>query len=573
MASVNLPFLLNFALMKRVFSNPVAESWLILAVVVAGCLALSLCAQPLVDDWIYMTASGRTFDEFWSCSGEPARSFADVLRNCWYHYLHTNGRLTDKLFIIASTSLPLMLARIFCLLMFGIGLCALLRLAGGRKVMSSSGFVAVFIALCLLLPPWEHYMISLACEFNYMVPMGLCFPVMLWMVEMPRLRWWMCVTAFLGGWTHESFSLAVCAAMGMLFLLDRFRLSRGRAVLAGCYLAGTLTLMLAPSTLMRIHDAPTQCVYPGWVVHSLATMPSLLIFAGVLLAAGVARVVRHRSEVFPWRRLLFLAAAAGVGITIGILTMERGRAFWFSDLVLVACTMLVLRAAWPSVMLPHRLFGMILGLAMASWLVWLSVTQYAYAREAETLSDSLEASPGTGIIWADVHACPDADPWELHMTQTPVNESFYNLVAMNCHYAGGKVSGQTVVLPTRFRGRHYTEWDSLPGGYGAYGSFPVYYVPRLSGGKQSPSPARVFVFSMERSPLAPANLSHKMRGVRSLRLVYSPPVIEVPSSRLRPGEAAAFRDPLSGATPDTLRFFYLERLPRPARYCPVDSLL
>lgn len=557
--------------MKLSLSNLRLESWLILLSVVIGCLVLSLCVQPLVDDWIYMVGSGRTFEEFWSCAGAPVENLSDALRSCGDHYVHSNGRLTDKLLILFSTMLPACVGRLFAASMFGVGLYALLRLAGGERVMSSPGFTAMVMMLVIFLPPWDNYLISMACEFNYIVPLGLCLPVLLWMLEAPALRWWMCAAAILGGWMHESFSLSMCVGMCVLLVEDRFRWRRTQWVVAGSFLAGTLALMLAPGTFVRIHDAPTSCVYPGWVVHSLLTMPSFIIFvvASVIWLAVVGSSDRKMLR----RKLSVLAMCALAGVAIGLATLQRGRAYWFSDFMIVACVMIMLRSIWPSVARPHRFFGAVAGILICGWFAWLSVTQYGYAEEAAVLSEELRKTPGAAVIWADVSNVHDENPWQLRMTYPPVNEHFYTLVSMNYRYARRPLDGQTVVLPTRFRGRHYTEWDSLPGGVGAYGSFPVYYIPGLAAAGTSRPWSGNFVFSMKRSSLSPYNMHYKLRESRSVRVSFAPALLRIPSSRLRPGEIAAFRNPRTGELPDTLCFIYMEQLPRPLRNCPLDSLL
>lgn len=555
--------------MKLSLSNLRLESWFVLLSMVTGCLVLSLCVQPLVDDWIYMVGSGRTFEEFWSCAGAPVENLADALRSCRDHYVHSNGRLTDKLLILFLTMLPACVGRLFAASMFGVGLYALLRLAGGKMVMRSPGFTAIAMLLVLLLPPWDNYLISMACEFNYIVPLGLCLPVLLWMLESPPLRWWMCVVAMLGGWMHESFSLSICAGICVLLVADGFRWKRTQWMIAGFFIAGTLVLMLAPGTFVRIHDAPTSCVYPGWVVHSLLTMPSVV----VLVVMTAIMLIMGRDRKMHRRRLCVLAVCAVAGVAIGLATLQKGRAYWFSDFMIVACVMIMLRSVCPSVEKPHRLFGAMVGILICGWYAWLSVTQYAYAKEAEVLSEALREDPGTAVIWADVSNVHDENPWQLRMTYTPLNEHFYTLVSMNFRYARRSLAGQTVVLPARLRGRHYTEWDTLPGRVGAYGSFPVYYVPSLASADASKPWCGNFVFSMDRSPLSPYNMHYKLRKIHSVKVPFVPAVFRIPSSRLRPGEIAAFRDLRTGELPDTLYFIYMEQLPRTLRNCPLDSLV
>ncbi len=553
-------------------SQPYMESILILVLAMFGLLTVSLCVQPLVDDWIYMSSSGRTFDEFWTCAGAPVNSLAEALKSCGYHYLHSNGRLTDKLLILFSTEFPARIGRILCVSSFGIGLLYLLLLCGGRDALRASGLTAVLLWLIMVLLPWQHYILSMACEFNYLLPCGLCLPVMFWFLRSSRVRPHMCLVAIGAGMMHESFSLGILAGMGAVLAYERFRLSRAQWTIGLFFLGGTLVMMLAPGTFVRMDNAPTEQLTFSWVSHTLLTSAPFMLCALTSLAALAYRLLTRKSLRLHMPTLLMLAIGALGSLAIGFMALQRGRAYWFGDMLMIALTLMLLRSMLPCIMRPHRIAGGVLGALLILWFAWGAVVQYRYNREAASLEEAVARSGGCDIIWVDSEHEEQVNPWLLRIPQAPVNVFFYNLKALNFHYHGGLKENMCLPLPTRFRGKHFSEWDSLPGGAGVYGSYPVFYVPSLASmqGEEEWSP--LVTFDVGAAALGPTNLMQKLRGVQEENCRFASPILRLPSRRFSGPNRALFADPTTGIVPDTLYFIYPQERPRRLYGAPITRM-
>lgn len=437
--------------------------------------------------------------------------------------------------------------------------------------MRAPGFVAASLWLIFIILPWEHYILSLACGFNYLLPLAAGMPFMLWMLRGDHAGAGRCAVAFMAGWMHEGFSLGMLVGICVLLSIRRGHFGHNRWLLCTFFMAGTLVLMLAPGTFVRMDNAHTAGMSLQWLSHTLLTMP---VTWCVALAAGIAIASRliHRGGK-QWQNdttsLIFITITGIAAIIPTMLALERGRGTWFGVLLLIAASLQLVRGACPQVMRPHRIAGAILGTMLVAWLLWSASTQYAYARQADRMTAAMAAEPASALTWADVGSYLTRNPWQLRMTQPALCDYFYNMKAMGHHFHGGDINDYRTVLPARFRGKHYTHWDSLPGGTGVYGVFPVYYVPRLKNVWKVWRWHAIFSFDIGSAPLSPQNLWLKLQGTKYFNTYYSPPIMRVPRRRVSARDTACFTDPATGMMPDTLYFIYIEHIPRKLYNAPL----
>lgn len=529
----------------------------------AGIAAVSICTQPLIDDWIYKWSSGADFYDFWHCKGPEVNGFTDALRSCWHHYCHSNGRLTDKLLIIFSLFFPAWMAKGICVGSMWTGLVGLLRMTtpGGR--LPSPLTTALICWTILFFFPWNDYITTLSCCCNYLLPLGFCIPVIQWFTAAGKGTPAQCLVSFLAGMMHESIGLGILAGMGTLLLLRRFRLTGGQWRISLWFLAGLLILMLAPGTFVRMNDANTGALNMYWISGTITMIP--LILTGMALSClYFMKSCRKKVADAGGRDTLIMLGMTALGsLAVAFLSLSRGRAFWFADFVGTGYIFLTLNLLKPGLLARGKSIAAILTVLMCAELTWCAFTQHKYAVAAEKLT-----RPGA-TQWMDVTDYTQLNPWQLGLTIPPMPDIGYAHVSQRYYFQRVHPKYFYAPLPEEFRGQPYTQWDTLPMQPGLYGRYPFFYVPDYVPGKDREHSEAIVSFDVEHAPLSPCNWLLKLRGVKRRDVAINADILRMPLSEMPAAERHHFANPATGRTPDTLTFFYLFKVPRPLQYAPV----
>jgi len=554
---------------KSTYSNARVLTVVAVSVAAAGLAAITLCAPRIADDWFYSLAGGHDYTEFFSCGGEPVTGLSDALAAIGRHYMLINGRLADKLLIL-TTLIPVFIARLGIALLWGVGLWKLAHMCGGREMPGAPLFVSMLVCCTWWMLPWEDCVVSLACEFNYVLPAALCLIVSERVIADKRSGVWCCLLALIAGAMHESSSAGVCAGMLALCLMKRGRLSRSQWAMCLSFGAGTLILLAMPGTWQRAGFAKPNELTLLWIVKTMLLLPAVWLLIAALVAAAIRR---RRPAAVDRPALVYMLASTAAAMLPGILAMVRGRCYWWGAVSALACAFILLRSVWPGIMRGHARWSCGVTLLLGVWLASVAREQYCFGKAQARLEQVIAAHPGIGVVWADVPSYTDASPLHLGTAQPPVGDYFLNVRAMGLYYNRGNTEDETVVFPTRLRWKHFTKWPSVEGNIGgAYGAFPIYYAPGMG-----PEAARGFTrvrytFDVRRAPLTPANLPLKALGRTHGELDTEAQVLAIPKRRIAPADLPTFTDPATGEVPDTLCFIYVELLPHRYLLAPLTGI-
>ena len=559
----NFVMIMNLQNHLQKYNSSVLFSLLISLLFAGGICIISQLTPLLVDDWIYRWGSGKSFEEFWTCSGPRIESFRDALQSCLDHYCHTNGRLTDKFFLLFSLYLPAWLSKAICAGSMWIGLLFMLRWTTPKLNLPYPLCTAAVCWFMLIFLPWEDSMMSLACFCNYLLPMGFCMPVIQWFISGKKVCAGGAVLAFLAGTMHESIGLAMLLGMGVLLLRHRFRLSAGQWLTGLCFLAGVLVLMLAPGTFVRIDCAPTHAVGLYWIMGTLTMLP--LMFIAALLTVIALCSKKHRSAITAagaTDRMLMLSATALGSVVVAFLSVHRGRALWYGDLLFIPYIFLCVNLLWPKLLKRKSILALLLTAALCGIFTWCAVTQIKFSREARQLAEPDSSQ------WADVADYSQLSPWQFGLTTPVLAECAYTHISQRFYLRHQHPKYFFAPFPTRFKNIPYTEWDTLPGQSGLYGHFPLYFVPDFKPDPDREQWSATATYDIEHAPLTLYNWPLKLRGIKKLEAAMIADIYRIPRGEMPAEEQQHYADPLTGVVPDTLTFFYLFQLPRPMRGAP-----
>ncbi|MBP3299388.1 MAG: hypothetical protein J6L73_06900 [Muribaculaceae bacterium] len=528
--------------------------------------AWMLAAPPMVDDWIYVHGRGTDFQAFWGCREGYNESLGDALASCAHHYVHSNGRLADKLLILFSM-LPQWAGRGLCVIALAVMVFSLLRLASPPGYALRSPLRAALTIVCLLaLPPWHQMFAAIAVQFNYILTAAMVLPLCIAFLQSRRIP--EAATAVWGiaaGMMHEGLSLPVIGAMVWVFLC-KGGLTRQRKSIFLWFLVGSAVMLVAPGTLERSSHAGWSIFDTYFLRNMLVSIPAL----AVAFAAGCLAICRGwRSKV--WRSVsptgstaFCLATTAGCLLVAAIVGMLY-RTLWFGSIMLIPPIVRAVAQAVPASRQGHNAIALGVSGLCSLLCVAMAAEQSRYAAQQDSIVEKVKAS-GSAIIYADVTDFSQTSPLMMRIVQSPMPEDNFNLRAIGTSLLSSFTP--VIPLPESFRGQHFSQWPRpatdtpLP----LYGRWPIYYCP-VSPGK-SRTPEISLTFDIESAPLSPYNIVAKMRGTQRLTLPIMFDILGVPASEV-PDTLLPLFTPEGGVCPDTLIFLYPYRLLRPILYAPV----
>ncbi len=547
--------------LKKIPTPTLITIGLIALLTIAYTLWMSM-SYPAEDDWVYLHSRGRTFKQFWFCTQGYVSSLPDALQQCYYHYIHSNGRLTDKLLILCQL-LPRPFSVAIVAVAFTAMIAMMVKLCCGRKPFSCPGLAGATMLLTLLLP-WQDNFDAMAIEFNYIIPSAACLAFCYTFFTTRRVPLYLAMPlALFAGLLHEAFSSAICGGIAIWWLANRCRASRRQYCIGFSFIAGAIAIYLTTGLQSRIHEVPVGMLlleYAKYVLYDIAQYPALW----VLIAACLYHAFKHglRSLLKALHAQIFWLGAALIGISIILLTFRIGRASWVAELMLLISG---LRIAWNSRTSDltgfRKWIGILAGALSIVWMTAIAFTQAGFTAQTKKVRHAFETQGG-GVIFCDVDTYNDQNTWLLRIPKPILREDVYDVIAMGVSLTDGKTPNGFMVLPTELQGKHYTQWhtpDSV-----IYGAFPFYYLPTAS------SIDSLYYFNMKfdigSAPLTPYNLLRKIKAARSHNPIceynYSIDILRIPSSRLTPAQRRMLTPKGQDTLPEKITYIYIDDVNR-----------
>lgn len=526
---------------------------LALAAIIAMLYVLAMQMPVVYDDLIYQVGSGKTFHEFWGCSCPANETLGDALASCYYHAIHSNGRLSDKLLIIMSLY-PLWIARLLCISSYGLALYMLARMAG-TVVSRSALYMALMATGGFVLIGWSG-ILPLNTQFNYLLPTGLGM-LLIYKITRDECRWWLWPVALAAGWSHEAFGLAIGAGLLGWCIMRRFRLGRGQRITLAFFLVGILLLMLAPGTHQRMHDGNLLAVYWPSIFHNI--VGQLSIWAA-LASGGIYLLRKGRRAPLDKGLMLVLLLTVLVSLIIPLMGHSRPRGYFYAGFMFYCIAVILIAKAFPR-MPRWQIPGALVTIGIMGWLGWIASVQHGYTAQYNEIRAWSMREPQQGIMYYDAADYSSANPLMMQLPIEPLPDQSFAYVAMAMRRPSKSLF---YVLPEKFRGVHYSQWPNQPKGGHMYGSFPIYYVP----GKFNRFITLQMTSDVSNLPWLSWALPYKLKGENLVDYGYNIINFGVAKNLLTPQDTLMLKVP-GESLPDTLNFIYIEQLPRPVVGAPI----
>lgn len=253
-------------------------------------------------------------------------------------WLTENGRLANMISPLFST----VLSRWASALLLGVMISAMVWMGakvaarGGR--VAALGLLAMWGGMILALPWWDNMMV-IDYALNYPVAMLLQLAVLYGFAVRPSAvgrcgRWaylaWLCV-ALAAGWSHEGFSVPMCAGMLAYICVGYRRMSRRMWVMAVVYGLGTMVAVMSPGIWSRVsesHDIASWAVMRHVVGTSMIPLVGLALMAGVMMLSAVGRGLL--SAMFRRPEVIVMTVAMCVNAAVSIYGASL-RGSWLAD--------------------------------------------------------------------------------------------------------------------------------------------------------------------------------------------------------------------------------------------------
>ena len=339
--------------------------------------------------------------------GNPVESVADIISTQLHHYRTTNGRFlihaVVQWFVALAPQWAFPAANAIVFLLLWCGCAAWLAKVSAQDRCGTPLLIFTFLLLWICIPRPGVTMLSLrAFAMNYLwTGAATVWLLLLWNENKRRGRAMeiLCgVVAFIVGSLQESYSLPLCAGMGLYLILNRHEQLRPRLALAIPYALGTLLTVCAPGNFVRVGAGGGL----GSIAAKSASLIGELLWSpiSVLAIILIIWIIRDGKGCIRWMRCrIVLLVAIASSVALGILTFTAVRQLFapalFSALLL------------GDLILHSRLRGIATTRAGAVACAAVSVVLVAGAfvlrqRSARTMNHAEEmVRSGQKVVWGD----------------------------------------------------------------------------------------------------------------------------------------------------------------------------
>lgn len=403
--------------------------------------------------------------------GERITTLSQAYESTWVHYMTNNGRLASQI-VFFLMMLPKTVTDLMSALAIGAMPFLILIAAGGRAALRRKLAVVALPAASWLVFPWADGMQSFDFLLNYVFASDFMLAFIIVVRSAGRLRRGaLCCAVALGliaAWMHEGVAIPLAAWMFFDIVLNR-RNPRRRLILSAGVIAG-LALCISPGTLARLSDT---------MGNGAAEVPTnfamLLGYRAILLLfviAAAAAMIRKWRAVVNWRRILPVMGATAVATAMILVIGTADRGIWFALLfALIGITELLLAVPLKAPSWLKYAATAVIALLYLAFMQQLIKWQKVFADERDTVHAELVG--GRGVVYRDLVPENSMPWWTLGIPLSNLYRDWYNL-----YFEGqaAPIEGRTLrshelplVVPARFEGKPFAEWDTIPGNSGLRG--------------------------------------------------------------------------------------------------------
>ncbi len=404
--------------------------------------------------------------------GERIVGFSQACDSAWVHYMTNNGRLGSLLpffLLMLSPSITAMLAA------FAIGLLPFLILvaAGGLGALRRKLAVILSVGAIWMAFPWSDGMQSFDFLLNYVFSSDMMLTFMILYQRTARLgRGRMCVAVAVGfasAWMHEGAAIPLAAWLFFdLLLKDGDR--RRRLMLFAGVVAGLAVVCISPGTLSRLSNtmaAEEAASGPNFAM--LLGYRAVLVFFLMAVAAFLLPKWRERVE---WRRIFPVGAATAVATAMVLVIGTADRGLWFALLLaMVGVVELLLVLPLKVAVWLKCTVAAIVGVLYLAFMWQIIKWQTTFEEERDAVHAELVS--GHGVVYRDLVPENSMPWWTLGIPLDNIYRDWYNLYfeGQAALIEGGiaRSSELPLVVPARFEGKPFAEWDAIPGNSGLRG--------------------------------------------------------------------------------------------------------
>ena len=326
-----------------------------------------------------------------------------------------NGRLANIISPVFNTILPHCIAS----LLLGILAATMITLGASLSIPRPLTLkrLIVFWIFCIVLLPWNEYMLAMDYSLNYPVTMTiqllfirLLFPYT--HTYNPKTQWKdiaLPIVAFIAGWSHEGFSMPMCVALAAVTLYRRFRMPGRWWIAVLMYSIGTAIAVSSPGIWFRAGMDGAVTVNWANIRHLFVSGIPAVVMAGLLTALSLScRKGRHAiTKILKSSDIYILISVALVANVILAMLTHSTRGAWMAD---VYSIMLIFALTDKTV--SHRLIKYPKSTIAASMLLLASYFagvfhwQYRMLKECHDIMPLIQRSQ-SGTVYHDViHESP-----------------------------------------------------------------------------------------------------------------------------------------------------------------------
>lgn len=453
---------------------------IVAAMAVAVAVWRFVCA-PYTDDFAYAHKCLPTCEnDFWEIIGERIVGWRDVLESMVNHWLLVNGRLANLLMIL-SVAMPQWLVSLCHGAMVGLMIWLVMRCSGAKPMPWMAAVLALVMWKWF---PWHDNMMSSDFMFNYpwtcVAMLGYSFLFFNIRKSKPPIAIAV-IVAFVAGWMHEGFSIPLCCASAFAILFSPKEIRKRQLPMFAALIVGTALCVFSPSTLMRADRAMGDMMYdyPIFILRLLAGFYPLYIYLIVIGIVAFQNGCRH--ALAELRRDAFWLIVMVVNMAVAMAVQTSPRALWAADAaLLVAVTGLLYRNfVWSR--RPHYVATSCMLAVLALFVLELIRWQDRLGEEQQEIIGRLESTKQP-VICMNLIQESDLPWWTLGIPRDYVADAgtgyFIAHSLTRC-----SIGQNLLIVPERFEGKRFDDWDKIPGNNPFRGEYPVVYaadsIPRM----------------------------------------------------------------------------------------------
>lgn len=403
--------------------------------------------------------------------GERITDISQACESTWTHYMTNNGRLASQI-VFFLMMLPKGVTDLLSALAVGAMPFLILIAAGGFGALRKKLAVVATAAAAWLVFPWSDGMQSFDFLLNYVFAADFMLAFIIVGQRAGRLSRGALLCAIplglIAAWMHEGVAIPLAAWMFFDLIVNRSN-PRRRLILSIGIIAG-LALCISPGTLSRLSDTMSgEAAAAPTNFAMLLGYRAILLF--IILSAAAYAVPKWRVKV-DWRRIMPIVGATAVATAMILVIGTADRGIWFALLfAMVGIVDLMLRVPLKTASWVRYAATVVIAALYLAFMQQLIKWQAIFGDERDAVHAELVG--GRGVVYRDLVPENSMPWWTLGIPLSNMYRDWYNL-----YFEGqaAPIEGRTLrnhdlplVVPARFEGKPFAEWDTIAGNSGLRG--------------------------------------------------------------------------------------------------------